>query len=218
MSLARPIVCVITRARGVQGSPERATLVERLRSAALGGATMIQVRERLLDDRALAQFVRELVAATRDTACRVIVNDRTDIAIAAGAAGVHLKERSVMPRDVRRIVPHPFLVGRSVHTQEDAAVTEREGGCDYLFFGTVFPTASKPDQHPVAGVDALRAVCAHVSLPVVAIGGVTVGRAREIGAAGAAGAAAISLFTDAGDLPATVAAMRHALTPQLGTV
>jgi thiamine-phosphate pyrophosphorylase len=193
-------------------------LLDRLRSAAEAGATMIQVRERLLDDRALAFFVGELVARTRDTACRVVVNDRTDIALAAGADGVHLKDRSVTAADVRRLAPPPFIVGRSVHAEQDAWEAERAGGYDYLIFGTVFPSASKPDDHPIAGVDALRRVCARVALPVVAIGGVTPARAREIAAAGAAGAAAISLFAEAGDIAAAVASLRHALTPQLGTV
>ena len=218
MTIVRPIVCLITRARGTQGSPERAMFLDRLQSAALAGATMIQVRERLLDDRALAQFVRDLVHRTRDTRCRVIVNERTDLALAAGADGVHLKESSVTVSDVRRIVPASFIVGRSVHSEEEATATERAGGCDYLVFGTVFPSASKPDDHPIVGVDALRRVSACVSLPVVAIGGVTVARAREVAAAGAAGAAAISLFADASDVAVAVSALRNALTPQAGTV
>jgi thiamine-phosphate pyrophosphorylase len=208
-----PIVCVVTRARGVQGSAERDALLARLASAAAAGATMIQIRERLLDDRMLTGFVAELVALTRETACRVLVNDRTDIAIAAGAAGVHLKERSVAPADVRRIVPPEFVIGRSVHSEDDAVAVESAGGCDYLMFGTVFPSASKPVDHPIAGLDALRRVSTRVSLPVLAIGGVTLSRAGGVAAAGAAGAAAITLFSDAADIAETVMSLRDALTP-----
>ena len=218
MVLAVPAICVITRARGATGSRERATLLERLHAAADAGATMIQVRERLLDDRSLVEFVRGLVPLTRDTGCQVIVNDRPDIAIAARAAGVHLKSNSIAAVDVRRIGPAGFLVGRSVHSAEEAVAAEEAGGCDYLFFGTVFPSASKPDDHPIAGVDALRRVCAAVSLPVLAIGGVTTGRAGGVAAAGAAGAAAISLFSEAGNIADVVVSLRRALTPQRGSV
>ena len=212
MRLTAPIIAVVTRARGPEGSRERAALLGRLNAAASAGATMIHVRERLLDDRSLAGFVRELVSLTRDTACGVLVNDRPDIALAAGAAGVHLKGNSLAAVDVRRLVPAGFLIGRSVHSDEEAVAAEEAGGCDYLMFGTVFPSASKPDDHPIAGLDALRRVCARVSLPVLAIGGVTVGRAGGVTAAGAAGAAAIGLFSEAANIEETVKALRHALT------
>jgi thiamine-phosphate pyrophosphorylase len=211
-----PIVCVITRARGLTGSPERLALLARLKGAAAAGAAFIQVRERQLSDRALVAFVRELVECTRDSDCRVMVNDRPDIAIAAGAAGVHLKERSLAVADVRRIVPGAFIVGRSVHTDTDAAAVEGAGGCDYLLFGTVFPSASKPDEHPIAGIDALRRVCERVSLPVLAIGGINTDRASSVAAAGAAGAAGISLFSEATDMGAAVRALQAALTPPSG--
>lgn len=216
--LAAPIVCVVTRARGARGTPERAALTDRLVAAASSGATMIQVRERLLEDRALADFVRDLVAAIRGTGCAVTVNNRPDIAIAAHAAGAHLKSGAIAAADVRRISPAGFIVGRSVHSEEEAVAVEEAGGCDYLIFGTVFPSASKPDDHPIAGIEGLRRVCASVSLPVVAIGGITVGRAAAIRAAGAAGAAAISLFVDAADIPGAVRSLRDALTPQVGSV
>jgi len=218
MSLLPPVICVVTRARGVAGSPERRALVDRLVAAATAGAGMIQVRERQLSDRALVQFVREVIDRTRETPCQLVVNDRADIAIAAGAAGVHLKEQSISAADVRTIAPAGFLVGRSVHSEEAAASAEAEGACDYLLFGTVFPSSSKPDDHPIAGVEGLRRVCARVSLPVLAIGGVNVSRARAVARAGAAGAAAISLFTDAHDIAETVTALRYALTPQLRSV
>ena len=118
MSLSAPIVCVVTRVRGVEGSPERRALLDRLGAAAAAGASLIQVRERQLSDRALLLFVRDLVAQTGGTACQVLVNDRPDIAIASGAAGVHLKDQSFSVADVRRIAPSPFLVGRSVHSED----------------------------------------------------------------------------------------------------
>lgn len=218
MDLSRPLVCVVTRARGGSGSAERASLIDRLASAAAAGASMIQIRERQLDDRAVREFARELIRATSGSACLVTINDRTDIAIAAGAAGVHLKSGAVSGADVRKVAPPGFIVGRSVHSVEEAAAVEREGACDYLFFGTVFASSSKPADHPIAGVDLLREICARVALPVVAIGGVTPFRAPAVADAGAAGAAAISFFAEARDTAEAVASLRGALTGYPGRV
>jgi len=214
----KPMICIVTRARGAAGSRERIALVSRLAAAADAGATMIQVRERHLDDRALLAFVRELLDATRATACAVSVNDRLDIVLATGAQGVHLKSDGVSVSDVRRVAPPGLIVGRSVHSEAEAIATEAEGGCDYLFFGTVFPSASKPTDHPVAGSEGLRRVCDSVSLPVVAIGGVTTARTAEVVRAGAAGVAAISLFVEAADVVRLVTSLHHALTGHQGRV
>lgn len=212
MTLAPPIICVVTRARGAAGSGERRVLLSRLRQMAQAGASMIQVRERHLDDRSLLRFLEELLDAAAGTDCKVLVNERTDIALAAHADGVHLKSDSVAVEEVRRLSPSGLLVGRSVHSDAEAVAVEHAGGCDYLFFGTVFPSSSKPDDHPVAGLAALRRVCGRVSLPVVAIGGINPARALDAAHAGAAGVAAISLFAEAGDPAALVSALRDALT------
>ena len=211
-----PIVCVITRARGVRGSPERAALVKRMAEAAGAGASMIQVRERHFDDRACVEFTRELIDATSPTDCRVTVNDRPDLALAAGAAGVHLKSDSISAADVRSIAAPEFLVGRSVHSLSEAIAAERNGGCDYLLFGTVFPSASKPADHAIAGIEPLREICSSVSLPVLAIGGITPGRAAEAARAGASGVAAISFFAEARDIAEAVSALLAALTRHSG--
>jgi thiamine-phosphate pyrophosphorylase len=173
---------------------------------------MVQIRERQFDDRQLMAFVQEVVAAVRPAGTRVLVNERTDVALAAGADGVHLKSDGPSAPDVRRIVPRDFLIGRSVHTEAEAAGVAAAGGCDYLIFGTVFPSTSKAGDHPVAGLEALRRTCAAVSLPVIAIGGLSVARAPDVRAAGAAGMAAISLFAEAPDIAAVTASLRDALT------
>ena len=214
----RPIVCVVTRVRGAAGSTERGVLRSRLAQAAAAGASMIQIRERQIDDRSLLDFTRDLVAATRETGCAVIVNDRLDIARAAGAAGVHLKASGPAVADVRRVAPSSFLVGRSIHSVAEAVATESAGGCDYLMFGTVFPSLSKPSIHPIAGTSALAEVCAAVSLPVLAIGGVTPSRVADLSVAGAAGVAAIGYFADARDPASAVASFRAALTDPRGRV
>ncbi|MCA1652313.1 MAG: thiamine phosphate synthase [Acidobacteria bacterium] len=159
-------------------------------AAARAGVDLIHVRERDLADRALVDLVSSVVEAVAGTATAVVVNDRPDVALAAGAHGVHLRADSLPPHAVRRIAPPGFLIGRSVHSEDEARLVEQEGGADYLVFGTVFPSRSKPDRSP-AGIDALRRACAAVRLPVLAIGGMTVERAVDVARAGASGIAAI---------------------------
>jgi len=173
---------------------------------------MIQIRERQFDDRSLLHFASEVIAAVRPAGTRVLLNERTDIALACGADGVHLKSDAPLVRDARRIVPEGFLIGRSVHSDAEAVEVQAAGGCDYLFFGTVFRSPSKLDDHPLAGLEGLRRTCGAVALPVIAIGGISVTRVREIRAAGAAGVAAISLFAEATDIAGVTAAVRDALT------
>lgn len=190
-----PVLCCVTDRRRFGLSP--AALIERARWAAASGLDLIQVRERDLADRDLVALVRAIVAAAAGFHARVLVNDRADVAIAAGASGVHLRADSAAAPDVRSLVPREFLVGRSIHTIDDARAAAAAGGCDYLLFGTVFRSGGKPDGHTVAGVEALRAVCRSVDLPVIAIGGIDEARARESAAAGAAGVAAVDLFLSA---------------------
>lgn len=179
-------------------------------AAGAAGVDIVQIRERNLDDRALLDLTRRAVAATRETACRIVVNERLDVALAGGAAGVHLRGDSFAGSRVRRIVPERFLIGRSVHGVAEARAIAREGACDYVVFGTVFPSLSKPTGHAVAGLDALAAVCDAVELPVLAIGGITRHNAGDVAAAGASGIAAIGLFESAQSMPVTVAALRRA--------
>ena len=162
--------------------------------AAHGGAACVQIRERDLSDTALARLVRDMTRALAGTPARVLVNDRVDVAIAAEASGVHLPADSVAASRLRHIVPAGFLIGRSVHALDEIDRAVEDGGCDYLMFGTVFPSVGKPDGHLVTGLEGLRAACARSSLPVIAIGGMTEARAAEVASAGAAGLAGIGMF------------------------
>ena len=187
-------------------------LSEAIARAARAGVDVIQIRERDLDDRTHCDFVKRAVAVTRGTGARVVVNGRIDIALAAGAEGVHLRGDSVPASRARAILPPGFLVGRSVHSRAEAQAVEADGGCDYLIFGTVFPSTSKPGGHEAAGLGTLQEVCQAVRLPVVAIGGVNEARAAEVAAAGAKGVAAIEAFAakDEPALGSTVDQMRLA--------
>ena len=156
------------------------------------GIDVIQLRERDLDDRALHALAVDIVALASGSGSRVVVNDRLDVALAAGAHGVHLRADSVPVAAVRRAAPPGFLVGRSVHDWDEAGALEP--GADYLIAGSVWPTVSKPADHPLLGVDGLTRIVRTCGVPVLAIGGVTLDRVREVAESGAAGLAAIGLF------------------------
>jgi thiamine-phosphate pyrophosphorylase len=192
------------------GTGASRALVDRIAAAAHAGVDLVQIRERQLDDRTLLGLTSEAVDRLRGTAAQVLVNGRVDIALAAGAAGVHLRGDSIQASRIRAIVPPGFVIGRSVHGEDEAAEAEEQGGCNYLTFGTVFPSTSKRASHVAAGLDALRRVASRVRLPVLAIGGVSVDRAPAIASAGAAGVAAIGLFASATDPRDTIRALAAA--------
>jgi thiamine-phosphate diphosphorylase len=194
--LPRPAICFVTpgRVRSAEGQDAQ-DLVRLVVRAATAGANLIQIRERELPDRALLGLVGRILAEVDRSRALVVVNERADIAMAAGADGVHLRAQGVTPSRLRPIVPEGFVIGRSVHSTDEAVAAAAAGG-DYLIFGTVFPSASKPANHPVAGIERLREVCASVRLPVIAIGGITTARFHEVAAAGAAGVAAIGMFVE----------------------
>jgi thiamine-phosphate diphosphorylase len=162
-------------------------------AAARSAVHLAQIRERDLEGLALLHLVRSCVDAVRTSSTRIIVNDRLDVAIAAGAHGVHLRADSIPAWRARTIAPTPFLIGRSVHDAVEAERVAADGGLDYLIFGPVFETTSKPGRAP-AGLDALREVASRTALPVLAVGGVTAERVAAVVGAGAAGFAAISMF------------------------
>jgi thiamine-phosphate pyrophosphorylase len=165
-----------------------------IRQAALAveaGVDVIQVRERDLSASALAALVRACVSVARGSATRVIVNDRLDVALSCGAAGVHLRSDSLPPEIVRRLAP-TLVIGRSVHSAEEA---EHLGTTvDYLIAGTIWPTSSKPPAAPLLGVEGLAGIVAKAKVPVMGIGGVSIANAGQAAAAGASGVAAIGLF------------------------
>ncbi|MGE0445544.1 MAG: thiamine phosphate synthase [Vicinamibacterales bacterium] len=190
----RPVICLITDRRRAGGDWRQRVPLQVAR-AARAGVHLVQIRERDLDGGPLLGLVRRCLDAVRGTTTRVIVNDRVDVALAAGAHGVHLRADSMSAAAVRRVAPPGWLIGRSVHGIDAARAAAGGRGLDYLLFGTVFESTSKPGR-PAAGLDALREVAGAVPLPVLAVGGVTRGRLDAIAAAGAAGAAGISLFAE----------------------
>lgn len=195
-------LCLVTDRR-------RTDPVAQARAAAKAGIDLIQVRERDLEAAALAALVRAVVDAVREggagEATLVVVNDRLDVALACGADGVHLRADSITVADARSIAPPGFLVGRSVHSVQEA---EAAGGADYLIAGTVFPSASKPNQQSWLGETGLRDIVAAAGMPVLAIGGMTVDACGTAARAGASGIAAIGLFSESKALDALVRTLR----------
>jgi thiamine-phosphate pyrophosphorylase len=152
------------------------------------GVDLIQIRAKELSGRALTELVRSAVALGTNN---VLVNTRTDVALACGARGVHLPAGSIAPSTIRRATPSGFLIGVSCHTIEELQTAEREGA-DFAVFGPVFASITKTAT-PI-GIDELRRATSSVRLPVYALGGVTKENARSCIEAGAAGVAGISLF------------------------
>ncbi len=176
-----------------------------MRTALTAGVDWIQIREKGLPAKRLLALTREAVrlASSLAPTARIIVNARLDVALAAGAAGVHLGRES-LPLGAaiqwRRggNVPEGFLVGVSCHSLGEAKAAEFTDA-DYAFFGPIFDTPSKRMFGPPQGIEHLAAVCRSVSLPVIAIGGINESNAVDCVHAGARGIAAIRLFQDEGD-------------------
>lgn len=171
-------------------------LLPRIAEAARAGVGLIQIREKDLATRELVELVRDAVESTRATTAKVVVNDRLDVALSLGAAGVHLGRESIPARDVRRLVPADFLVGVSCHSMDEAREAEASGA-DYILLGPIFATPSKLRYGPPLGIGRLRETTRQVKVPIYALGGITVERARDCRRAGAAGIAAIRLFQEA---------------------
>jgi thiamine-phosphate diphosphorylase len=168
------------------------------------GVDYVQIRETGLGSRALVDVVRGASARAQGTATRVLVNDRADVALVAGADGVHLKADGALAARTRLLANH-WLIGQSVH---ESCVPGSSAGADYLLFGTVFPTSSKPAGHRAAGLDALARMAATAGAPVVAIGGITPDNAALAAAAGADGVAAIGVFLPEGRAPGALGVRR----------
>lgn len=197
-----PVVHLITDRRLV------ADLAARADAALAGlppGAVAIHLREKDLGGRALLALARALRAVCRAHGQRLLVNDRLDVALAAGADGVHLPAAGVPAADARRLLGPAALVGVSCHSAADVS-RALAGGASFATFSPIYDTPSKRAYGRPLGVDALRDA-ARLGLPLVALGGVTASRAAEVRGAGAAGVAAIRAWLAGEDAAAAVRAL-----------
>ncbi|HYN05782.1 MAG TPA: thiamine phosphate synthase [Vicinamibacterales bacterium] len=221
----RPCVHLVTDRRQLApgartARDEVAALQSWLEEAIEAGVDVIQLRESDLDSRPLADLTRRLSERATGTRTRVLVNDRTDVALAAGAHGVHLRGNGPPVDRVRPLGPAGWTVGRSVHSAGEAR-SASEAGADYVLFGTMFAGGTKVAPQQLAGLDRLRDAVAMSRAPVIAIGGISPARAAMCIDAGAAGVAAISMFLPEGRSPLAmgvrraVAALRAACAKSL---
>ena len=169
-----------------------------------GWGDWIQIREKDLSGKQLTELTRETVAAAAGRRTRVIVNDRLDVAVAAGAGGVHLGRESLPVREVAawranektaRADLADFLIGAACHSLAEARAAAGDGA-DYIIFGPVFETPSKMQFGAPLGIEKWREACSEIRIRVLAIGGISMANAAQCFEAGAAGIAAIRLFQD----------------------
>jgi thiamine-phosphate pyrophosphorylase len=216
-----PLLCYVTDRRNLPEFERRKaqeTLLSKIGAAAASGVDWIQIREKDLSGKDCAVLAREALqrAAKSPTSngarARILVNDRLDVALSERAGGVHLRENSLPLPEAKRFVENcgereDFVIGVSCHSLE-AVKSAASDGADYLFFGPVFVTLSKAAFGPPQGLERLAEICRAVSIPVLAIGGITLENASDCLAAGASGIAAIRLFQDARDLSSLVQSLR----------
>jgi len=184
-----------------------ADLIARAQAAARGGATMIQLRLKDADARTLVEVARALIATLpRDVP--LIVNDRADVAIAAGAAGVHVGAEDVLPAALRRVVPSDFIIGASVGTDAELPLAS---DADYVGIGPVYATDSKHDAGAAIGTERLAELVVLAKRPAVAIGGIDAINANAAIQAGATGVAVIRAIFGARDPERATRAIRTAI-------
>lgn len=198
LQVPRPILYAITSGATTSNTTpddqEFAQILNLVQAAVAAQVSLVQIREKLLSTRVLYDLVVRAVLMTRDSSTRLLVNDRFDVARAAGADGVHLTTSSIRPFVVRQACGPEFLIGASTHSLEEAR-RAREGGADFVVFGPVFETESKRAYGPPQGLNKLQEVTNELQgFPVLAIGGITLDNAASCYAAGAAGIAGITLF------------------------
>ena len=172
------LLYAVTDRHWLNGRSLRDVVEESLR----GGVTMLQLREKSLAEPAFLAEARELQALCRDYHVPFIVNDNVDIALAMDADGVHVGQSDMEALDVRRKLGPDKIIGVSAQTVEQALLAEKHGA-DYLGVGAVFPTGSKDDADDVS-YDTLQAICRAVSIPVVAIGGISLGNVSQLSGSG----------------------------------
>jgi thiamine-phosphate pyrophosphorylase len=223
-NLRRPILCYVTDRHslaGVAPSQRSEALLQSISAAAEAGIDWIQLREKDLSGKEYAALTLETIQRSenasrhRETPVRVLVNERLDVAIATQSGGVHLGESSIPAKEAKRLLfsaserqstRDDFLLGVSCHSLEGAKSAAGDGA-DYIFFGPVFATPSKAKFGAPQGLERLAEVCGSISIPVLAIGGITRENAASCVTSGASGIAAIRLFQDAQDTPSLASAI-----------
>ena len=172
---------------------------EQIERLAAGGASLIQLRDKRASPREFYNAALEAMLAARKLGVQIIINDRVDIAMAVSADGVHLGQDDLPPDRARRLLGENRIIGFSTHTVEQAVAAD-SAPVDYIAIGPIFRTSTKDQPDPVIGLEALRDARRRISKPLVAIGGVTLDRARSVIEAGGDSVAVISDLLSAADI------------------
>ena len=186
--------------------PAGVTLAQAVEAALVGGVTCLQLREKEASAGEILTLARTLLPLCRARRVPLLINDRVDIALAAGADGVHLGQEDLPLPEARALLGPDRILGATAHTVDEALRAQAEGA-DYLGVGAMFPTGTKTDTVPTSA-DTLKAICAAVSIPVVAIGGVTAQNLPTLAGTGIAGAAVVSAIFSQSDLTAAARTLR----------
>ena len=185
------------------------TLKEVVLESLEGGVTMLQLREKHLDEAHFLEEAKELQTLCRSWHVPFLINDNVEIALAMEADGVHVGQSDMAAGDVRKKLGDDKIIGVSAQTVEQALLAEK-AGADYLGVGAVFPTTSKDDAAEVS-YDTLKAICEAVSIPVVAIGGITQGNVVKLTGSGIDGVAVISAIYAQKDIKKATADLKAAV-------
>jgi thiamine-phosphate pyrophosphorylase len=181
-----------------------------IRQAVSAGLSAVQLRERDLSTREFLPLAQEIQSITASHAVSLIINDRVDLMLALNLDGVHLRSDSLLPFPVRHLIGPRRLIGVSTHSVDDVRHAN-QGGADYVVFGPVFETPSKRSFGAPLGLDLLADACHQSSIPVLAIGGITCERVRDVRRAGAHGVAVIGALLTRDDIGEAVREFNHAL-------
>ncbi|VEF48091.1 thiamine-phosphate pyrophosphorylase [Bacillus freudenreichii] len=172
-------------------------LLPLIRKAVSGGVTLVQLREKTSDGKAFYEKALQVKRILDTLSIPLIINDRVDVALAVEAAGIHVGQTDLPIEAVKKIIPDSMIVGISAHTEEEALKAEKSGA-DYIGVGSVFPTSSKPDAKPLPH-ETLGRIKDSVSIPVVAIGGITDKNVEQLHPYQVDGIAVVSSITRADD-------------------
>lgn len=176
----------------------RFTLLEQVEQALKGGVTCIQFRDKQLENDAFLQEAKKMKVLCEKYHVPLIINDHVDIAVRCGADGVHVGQKDMEAKEVRKLVGEKMIIGVSARTVEQAIQAEQVGA-DYLGVGAVFGTSTKMDAEKIS-LERLKEICQAVKIPVVAIGGVQKDNFPELAGTGVAGAALVSAIFSAQDI------------------
>ncbi len=204
MKFSQDMLCLY--AVSDRGWTGRQSLAEQLEAALRGGVTLVQLREKTMAE---ADFIREALqikALCHRYHVPLLINDDLDVALAAGADGVHVGMEDMPIAEIRRRVPEDFIVGATAKSVAQAQAAERDGA-DYLGVGAVFPSPTKTQAIRISPAE-LREICASVAIPAVAIGGINADNLAELAGCGMAGIAVVSALFAAADIEKTAAELK----------